>query len=200
MGLLKIFPLFIIFSVILSIPSLGAQIATLKVWVEGDVGVVLEGSNTLIVPLGGKNGTWITVKNIGDIDDTIKLEGVLDSTNEYAKDWIKFSFKCSETVGECDDVPSSYRHEVNNMRITPDINETQFYLEVEAYKRTIEPMNVTMTAYSMTKYKKDSGLKNIEIKIKSSGGWSIRELPGLSFYSIPLVFLIPGIIFYKKMI
>jgi len=197
MRFLKILPLFIIFTVILSVNAIGAQIATLKVWVEGDVGVVLDGTDTLVVPLGGKNGTWITVKNIGNIDDVIKLEGVLDSTNEYAKDWIKFSFKCSETVGECNDVPSSYRHEVNNMRITPDINETQFYLEVTAYKRTIEPMNVTMTAYSMTKYKKDSGLKNIKIKIKNSSGWSIRELPGLSVYSIPLVLLIPGIIFYK---
>ena len=62
MRFLKILPLFIIFTIILSVNAISAQIATLKVWVEGDVGVVLDGTDTLVVPLGGKNGTWITVK------------------------------------------------------------------------------------------------------------------------------------------
>lgn len=191
----KFFLSLLVFVLILSTPALAAQMAVLKVWVEGEVGVGLGMPGELVVPLGGKNGTWITVKNIGDIDDTIRIEGAFDNPT----DWLQFSFKCAETVGECEDIPSSEMHKVDEMRITPEMNQTQFYLEVAAYKKGIGPRNISFTAYSLTEYKKDQ-VGEIEIRIKSPGGWGIRELPSLSLSSLFVLFLLSCLLFYRKMI
>ncbi|MCD6367706.1 MAG: hypothetical protein J7L45_01330 [Candidatus Aenigmarchaeota archaeon] len=177
---------------ILSEISIAAQVAKLRVWVLGDVGVALDAPSTIVVPLGGKNGTIITVKNVGNVDDIIKLEGSLDPRT----DWIKFSFRCTQTVGQCDDYPSSKLHTVKNMKITPQTRETQIYLEVEGYKKGVST-DVDIWGYSMTKYKKDD-LKKIKIIVKGTGQGGVRELPGLSILSLPLLLFISGFTFYKK--
>lgn len=190
----KFFAVSIIFVVILSSPSPAAQIAKLRVWVLGDIGVAVDAPDNIVVSLGGKNGTVVTVKNIGNVDDIIRIEG---SLNPHT-DWIKFSFKCAETVGQCDDFPSSQRHTVDNMRITPTTNETQFYLEVEGYKNGVTT-TLTLWGYSLTEFKKDE-LKDITITVKGGKGGGIRELPGINIFYFPLLVALSGLIFYKKMV
>ena len=192
-NLKKIFLVAVISLIILSIPALALEVI---VWIEGNVGVGVVAPDELIVPLGGKNGTWVTVMNVGDIDDTIRIEGSLEPKN----DWVKFSFKCAETIGQCDEVLSSDTHKVDNMRLTPDINQTQFYLEVYGYRKSssMEPTSITMTAYSLTNYTKDSGLANIRIKVvDKGGGWGPAELPGMSLYGFLTLVAAAGIVFYK---
>ncbi|MCD6477602.1 MAG: hypothetical protein J7K87_01235 [Candidatus Aenigmarchaeota archaeon] len=183
----------LMFLVIFSTYSLAIQII---VWIEGSVGIGINAPKKLIVPLGDKNGTWITVMNVGDIDDIIRIEGSLEPKN----DWIKFSFKCGETVGQCDDTPSSGIHTVDNMRLTPEINTTQFYIEVYGYRTTSsmsQTPKIVLTAYSLTNYTKDSDLADIEIDVVNKNKSGTKELPGISTYGAAILVSIASIVFYE---
>jgi len=195
-----IFLILILFSSL----SLADQIDTLLVWIEGTLGVGAVYNSTLNLTVGEEGGTWITINNTGNVRDILRLEGqIVDSTcpNCEYKDWIKFAFKCAESVGQCDDTLSSEIKYVDGIELTPRINSTKIYLKVIGYK-AVNPgvVNISITGYSLTNYTKEPQFINIELNISppSSGGAQGEEVPGLSPLGlIALAFLSP--ILYKKL-
>ena len=179
--------------------SLAAQIQTLLVWVEGSLGVTTDYEQMLNMSVGETKGTWITIYNTGNIRDVLRLEGEIEAPAEY-KDWIKFAFKCAESVGECDDVPSSERKYADNIQLTPAINETKFYVEVTDYKATLPGQaNITITGYSLTNHTKETRIIVIGINATlPSGSAQSSELPGINPLLLPFMALFSALIFYKK--
>ncbi len=199
----------VVFLVLFSAFSLAEQLTTLVIWIEGTIGVGSDYDDNIIMEVGETNGTWVVIHNPGNIRDILRLEGELkDSTCpptgpmcEY-KDWIKFSFKCAESVGICDDVPSSETKYVDEIELTPKINQTRFYVEVTGYRITPpNTVNLTINGYSLTNYTKQTDFINIGINVKSpTGTYESEELPGINPTWIPLFLLLSGLVFYKKIV
>ena len=194
----------VIFLVLFSAFSMADQITTLIIWIEGTIGVGSDYDDNIIMEVGGTNGTWVVIHNPGNIRDVLRLEGELkdSSAGEEYKDWIKFSFKCAESVGMCDDIPSSETKYVDEIELTPKINQTRFYVEVTGYKITPpDTVNLSITGYSLTNYTKQTDFINIGINVKSTTGtYEPEELPGISPAWIPLFLLLSGLVFYKKIV
>jgi|GEM_PF-2006471 len=196
----------LIFLLLFSALSLADQIAELIVWIEGTIGVGTYYETELKMTVGEKNGTWIVINNTGNLRDILRLEGFIEdptcSPCEY-KDWIKFSFKCAETVGICDEEPSSNTKYVDDMQLTPQINQTEVYLEVVSYKITdpLNPPNISVTAYSLTNFTKQSNFAKIKLLVTGpSGTFESAELPEISPLWIPLLLVFATFIFYKKVV
>ncbi len=203
-------PLFaaLVFIIVFSSFSVADQVATLVVWIEGTIGVGAEYENALTMEPGGTNGTWVTIHNTGNIRDVLRMEGSIEDPTcsspgpacEY-RDWIKFSFKCGESIGICDDVPSSEMKYVDDIQLTPRINQTQFYLEVTSYKvsNPLNPPNITITGYSLTNLTKQTDFIEVTVITKSpTGTYESADLPGISPFWIPLLLSLAGLAFYKK--
>jgi len=176
------------------------QLRKIVIWIEGTLGVGPEYDREITLILSETNGTWITIHNTGNIRDVLRLEGRLEADSAY-KDWIKFSFKCAESVGKCDDFPSSDDKYVDEIQLTPRINQTSFYVEVTGYKVTppgSRVVNLTINGYSLTNYTKQSDFIKILVNVKNpEGTYESAELPGISPVWIPLLLLLSGVVFYK---
>lgn len=190
----------VIFLVLFSAFSMADQMTTLIIWIEGTLGVNGEYNSLLNVTLGETAGTWFTIHNTGNIRDVLRMEGQLVGEPGYT-DWVKFSFKCAESVGICDDIPSSDRKYVDEIQLTPKINQTRFYVEVTGYKVVpVDAVNLTITGYSLTNFTKQTDFAIIGINVTvSEGANEAAELPGINPVWLPLLLVFSGIIFYKKM-
>ena len=188
-----------VFFILFSSFSLAAQLQTLLVWIEGTLGVGTDYDQLLNLTVGETGGTWVTIENTGNIRDVLRMEGEIEAPAEY-KDWIKFAFKCAESIGDCDDVPSSERKYVDKIELTPDVNKTQIYLEVTGYKVTPPNVaNITITGYSLTNYTKESDMVKVILNVTYPGGSSTSpELPGINPLLLPFMALFSALIFYKK--
>ena len=193
----------VIFLALFSAVSLAEQFTTLVIWIEGTIGVGSDYDDNITMGVGDTNGTWVVIHNPGNVRDVLRLEGELkdSSVGEEYKDWIKFSFKCAESVGMCDDVPSSKKKYVDEIELTPKINQTMFYVEVTGYRITPpNTVNLTINGYSLTNYTKQTDFINIGINVRSpTGTYEPEELPGISPAWIPLFLLLSGFVFYKKL-
>jgi len=187
-----------VFFILFSSFSLAAQLQTILVWIEGTLGVGTDYDQLLNLTVGETGGTWVTIENTGNIRDVLRMEGEVEAPAEY-KDWIKFAFKCAESVGECDDVPSSERKYADNIQLTPAINETKFYVEVTDYKATPHGLaNITITGYSLTNHTKETRIIVIGINATlPSGSAQSSELPGINPLLLPFMALFSALIFYK---
>lgn len=156
---------------------------------------------TMIV--GETNGTWIIITNTGGFRDTMRIEGEINdssTTGEYG-DWVKFAFECVEGMGICDDMMSSKRKYVDQIELTPKMNQTRFYLEVTGYKITDPsiPVEIVLSGYSLTNYTKRTGDLRIEVNVKGpSGTYENQELPGINPVFLPLIVFFGSLFFYKK--
>ncbi|UCG95095.1 MAG: hypothetical protein JSV92_03560 [archaeon] len=186
------------------------QLKTLIVWIEGTLGVGPVYDQEIILTVSETNGTWVTIHNTGNIRDTLRMEGYINDSTcppagpmcEY-KDWIKFSFKCGESVGICDNQPSSETKYVDQIELTPKINQTSFYLEVTGYKITPDPspVGIVINGYSLTNYTKQTDFITIGIKVKNpSGTYETEELPGINPVWLPLLIFLASLAFYKKLV
>ena len=194
----------VIFLVLFSAFSVADQLTTLVIWIEGTIGVGSDYDDVINIGVGETNGTWVVIHNPGNIRDVLRMEGSINDTSagEEYKDWIKFSFKCAESVGMCDDKPSSEIKYVDEIELTPKINQTRFYVEVTGYR--ITPPNtvkLSINGYSLTNYTKQTDFINIGINVNSpTGTYEPEELPGINPTWIPLFLLLSGLVFYKKIV
>ena len=192
----------LLFLVIFSVPILADQIATIIVWIEGTINVGPGNYNrTLVMDAGDTNGTWITIENTGNIRDVLRMEGNLVEAVPGQSDWIKFAFRCSESTGICEDNPTSDRKYVDQIALTPDINQTSFYIEVTGYKTTLPgQVNLTIDGYSLTNKTKQSDYIVIGIVVRQpSGTASPSELSGISAMWSVLLVLLSVPVFYRKL-
>lgn len=193
----------LVFLALFSAFSAADQLQTLAIWIEGTLGVGPDYDDFLVLTVGEKNGTWVTIRNTGNIRDVLRMEGYINDTTsgQAYKDWIKFSFQCAESVGICDDVPDSNLKYVDQIELTPKINETRFYLEVTGYKlMPPDQAEIVINGYSLTNYTKQTGLIHIGMEtLGPSGTYGSEELPEMSTALIPLIFLLSGLVFYKKL-
>lgn len=197
----------IVFLVLFSVFSMAEQLQTLMIWIEGTLGVGPEYDQMLVSTIGEKNGTWVTIHNTGNIRDVLRMEGYINDTgcwpsgtNCQYKDWIKFSFQCAESVGLCDDFPSSDMKYVEQIVLTPEIDETKFYVEVTGYK-LMSPgqAEIIINGYSLSNHTKESGIIRIGLEVRDpTGAYESEELPEISLAFVPLLFLLSGLVFYKK--
>src|SRR4030042_1965092 len=159
----------LVFLALFSAFSLADQLQNLLIWVEGTLGVGPEYDQIIVSIIGEKNGTWVTIHNTGNIRDVLRMEGYINDTTpgREFQDWVKFSFQCAESAGICDEVPSSDTKYVDQIELTPEIDETKFYVEATGYK-LMPPGNVeiVINGYSLTNYTKQTDFVKIGLEVK----------------------------------
>lgn len=162
---------------------------SITVYVEGTLGVTIEGPDQMDCVKGEMCSIWLKIVNEGNIRDIIMLTSNISS---QGKGWVDYNFWCAETTGECKG------KKVENIILTPDIGETRVALQATPYKRVSVPVNITITGWSQTNQTYQS-LKSISLNIKEKRGFlGIVQAPGLQTEFIPILFLLAILLYGVK--
>ncbi|MFB6088706.1 MAG: hypothetical protein ABEK36_02895 [Candidatus Aenigmatarchaeota archaeon] len=175
---------------LLSVYTLAAQ-ADVTVWVEAALGVSIEGKNETICYRGEECGVWLTINNDANIRDKLKLTaGVYPETEGH----IFYDFECAETIGECGNKT------VENMILTPSINQTQVYLTITPMaSENVISQNARIEIFGWSQTNNTyNDLHNVSINMQTKNYiWDPLEAPGLKMISIIILFIASPLIFSK---
>lgn len=199
-----------LFFLVLLAPSVGAVEETITVYIEAEIGINVSADcggsspSVLSTPVGEPGGCLLTIKNTGNIKDTIRLEAPLSTGYQDDRGWIDYHFECPGTVGECS-LEYSYKNalpeggvtwpEVRNIRLTPKVDTTRVYLEAIPYK-IYENSKIDIVAYSLTNRTKEKE-SNITVDgVSKKNYYGPFVAPGISGPALLVLFLLSGAVFY----
>ncbi|QQG39842.1 MAG: hypothetical protein HYS81_00310 [Candidatus Aenigmatarchaeota archaeon] len=174
------------------------QQTELRLFVEASIGVSVEAPDKVTLNLGEPGGFFMTIVNEGNIRDKIRVEGALVPKN----DWVDFAFACTGGLGECDSVLGSGMHTIDNIELTPEINSTTVFVEMEGWRKTStfskanKPV-LALTGYSLTNSTKQS-LKAIEVDVVDpNASFGPLAAPELNPYASIALMVLAGMIAYR---
>lgn len=153
--------------------------------------------------VGEPENCLLTVKNTGNIDDIIRLEAPIDSPSpDRDRGWIDYHLECPGTIGKCSlefsyesYLPSGRWPEVRNIRLTPQTDTTQIYLEATPYK--IGTTEISITGYSLTNRTKQGNIAHITVRASTpkTQQWGPFVADGLSNLSVVILILLSAVPF-----